>query len=1012
MFPCQRYCDDVCDSLKISYGHIRSIIIDVSNAPPHSKVAVHVDLTTPPSVGDVSLDIPAGQKLYFKFEIQREDLSRLMEALRRRGIVKLSFIGENPQKQANKRRSVGLAHSIRLSGDSPSPQGSQYELQDKVKHVENVYETNFPDDARSTIAHPEQESPPTQQAPPRTQADTPKVQEFKNHASAKCAPKTIPRPRPVSKSAKKVAPLSVTLPHKSPAKDKLPSAVHASVFGEGDDKLTEISDDKLPKFITNAFPIVHPVESVKAEPAPSLSAKSNSFQPAPPAKRIFKRRLIVDSDEEMRATPKAAQRLKLSSAKPDMNVETITTELGKTRRIDDRRSSILPSSSTIETDHPESIPLEVKRPCTPSSKEPSHPGPIDNIHLDDNILNDPSAYDQVPPCKTIPDAQLTAHGIIPTSPVKKTLATGKGTVWGVSPPKHVDSANVPVKLAGTRRKRDDANPPTTVHDVLEDDHPPKKKARNTASSDMPVKRAANILPDTFELSTLSTTVAKAPRKYGKKGKVLSPVAPDNVDFDEVPGATSKGKTNARTKAVRTSKPASKKVPAPISGRQTRAGAVRSRNEKPPELESPKDINPKHQPAEVDTGIVTAPEPVVESIHHDATNGPSVSFESESALRKQVNKTDMDRAGVSTIAPKNLTKSKTRNTNAVNTEKKPSTSERARTPKPKRAPWEEVFTAQHAPTDGVKPLGVSPPDSDPLEPIQDITPGDVDGMFFGDFIDYSVSLKGSEDPIIPASSDPPLLQLTPRKLPVCIDLTLDPTPVKSCHDSAKDRGVAKDTGILSSKGQHPVEGLQTSVTVPVALHPTGRQDGHGTYMGVSKPSTDVAMDDIMSQDPSPLPQIPSCNEKPQEQLAVSNIPPTLVRINDAEGCSIEPRGVRPSPSVPVRQQQLAVSFASPLVTRPGFGDAVQTPTMICLKSDVRSNNHGAFGNSIPETNTCQPKGPDLDHVISPVSDDEFESSHTARKPFSIRVRSENVRLPCSPSPLTLKTSAHSVKQMSG
>lgn len=127
--------DDVCDSLKISYGHIRSIIIDVSNAPPHSKVAVHVNLTTPPSVGDVSLDIPAGQKLYLKFEIQREDLSRLMEALRRRGIVKLSFIGENPQKQANKRRSVGLAHSIRLSGDSPSPQGSQYE--DKVKHVEN-----------------------------------------------------------------------------------------------------------------------------------------------------------------------------------------------------------------------------------------------------------------------------------------------------------------------------------------------------------------------------------------------------------------------------------------------------------------------------------------------------------------------------------------------------------------------------------------------------------------------------------------------------------------------------------------------------------------------------------------------------------------------------------------------------------------------------------------------------------------------------------------------------------
>jgi hypothetical protein len=38
-------------------------------------------------------------------------------------------LGENPQTQANKRRSVGLAHGIRLSGDSsPPPQGSQYEV--------------------------------------------------------------------------------------------------------------------------------------------------------------------------------------------------------------------------------------------------------------------------------------------------------------------------------------------------------------------------------------------------------------------------------------------------------------------------------------------------------------------------------------------------------------------------------------------------------------------------------------------------------------------------------------------------------------------------------------------------------------------------------------------------------------------------------------------------------------------------------------------------------------------
>jgi hypothetical protein len=38
-------------------------------------------------MGEVTLDVMAGQSLYLKFEVQREDLSRLMEALRRRGVV-------------------------------------------------------------------------------------------------------------------------------------------------------------------------------------------------------------------------------------------------------------------------------------------------------------------------------------------------------------------------------------------------------------------------------------------------------------------------------------------------------------------------------------------------------------------------------------------------------------------------------------------------------------------------------------------------------------------------------------------------------------------------------------------------------------------------------------------------------------------------------------------------------------------------------------------------------------
>lgn len=225
-------------------------------------------------------------------------------------------------------------------------------------------------------------------------------------------------------------------------------------------------------------------------------------------------------------------------------------------------------------------------------------------------------------------------------------------------------------------------------------------------------------------------------------------------------------------------------------------------------------------------------------------------------------------------------------------------------------------------------------------------------------------------------------------------------------------MVKDFGMLSSKGSHPVECFNSSAADPVALHNTGRHDGYKTCIGVSKSFTDVAMDTIMSQDPSPLPEIRSHNEERREQLAASNLAFTPFGANDVEGSLAEPRGVKPSHSVPFRQRESVVSFASPLVPRPSFEDVVQVPTVACPKSNTRSNNHGAFRHGILETNTRPPKGPILDRVISLVSDDEFESPQPTRKPSSNRVRFENVGLPQSLSPVTLKTSIRSVKQMPG
>jgi hypothetical protein len=185
-----------------------------------------------------------------------------------------------------------------------------------------------------------------------------------------------------------------------------------------------------------------------------------------------------------------------------------------------------------------------------------------------------------------------------------------------------------------------------------------------------------------------------------------------------------------------------------------------------------------------------------------------------------------------------------------------------------------------------------PDEDPLSPIQDIASGDVEKALFGDFIDFSVSLKESEDDVIlvcygfcdillakfflqPAS---PLL--TPYKLPVCTDPTLDPTPVENCHGSGKNCGMANDARMLQSKDPHPVESFKTSTAIPVALHITECQDGHQSCIGVSRPSIYAAMDVIRSQDSSPLSKTLSHNK--QRELASLNISLTPIRANDGKG----------------------------------------------------------------------------------------------------------------------------------
>lgn len=501
-----------------------------------------------------------------------------------------------------------------------------------------VYETNSLDDARAITAHSEPEPQPVQRAPARTQAgNKPEVQQSGKHTSAECAPKTVPRPRPISKPANNVAPLPVTSPRKNLAEDILPPAVHASVFGENDKELSELSDEPASKPINKGRLRIHSAKNADVKLSPDLSL-SDSIPPLPVTRRTAKRKLVIDSDEEIQAKPKVVQRAAaVSSLNQDTKAETMTTEPVKTPRMHTRRSSTMQSSSTIEdADNPGMTLLQT--PSLPSSKK-IHPELVVNAAEpclnEDILLVEAKVYPGMPTAKLLPEATTK-----PTSPAKQNSVVSKRAARQVSPSRLAGSFNVPASLAGTRRKREDASSPTEVPLALDDDHPPRKKARNTTGG-IETKRDndAGMLTDPFEPSTSSTTVAK--KKYGKKGKVSSPTLPDNIDFDEVPGANPKGKmnrkTNTRAKAGgRASKLVLKKLPA----RQTRASAMRRRNEKPVESDSPEGIGSKTESPELEIEMVAGSvDRNIEVIYSndEVTNDLYASLKPESTSSKQVDK---------------------------------------------------------------------------------------------------------------------------------------------------------------------------------------------------------------------------------------------------------------------------------------------------------------------------------------------------------------------------------------
>ena len=83
------------------YSHIRTITLDNSEKNvPKGKVLITAYLTSLPLVANVQMKSPGASHLHAKFLLQNDAVGRFMEALRRRGVVRILIATQIPYSLA------------------------------------------------------------------------------------------------------------------------------------------------------------------------------------------------------------------------------------------------------------------------------------------------------------------------------------------------------------------------------------------------------------------------------------------------------------------------------------------------------------------------------------------------------------------------------------------------------------------------------------------------------------------------------------------------------------------------------------------------------------------------------------------------------------------------------------------------------------------------------------------------------------------------------------------------
>ncbi|KAH0830515.1 hypothetical protein J3R83DRAFT_1966 [Lanmaoa asiatica] len=733
--------DDICESLQVPYSHIRTITLDNSEQNVlKGKVLIMVHLTSPPLVANVEMKPPGGSHLHAKFMLQGDTVSRFMEALRRRGVGKLSFLNPLTRVQ-RKRKSISIGSGFKFADDSsPIPPTASFE--GKVQHVNQVYKTDIEDSTTSEavpLPHFGDAGSSPMPDPEPVFKDESLVPEVLESAVAEKDPAIIKSARLIPSTNQTSKPVrNFTLPS-SPGN----STRATQLFGDGDEH-SEISEFEPDNDTAGA-------------------STSRNHESKPTQRKIVRMRVKGSSSVT------SAMGIKKSSS--EFVSKTRDRTEGLTQRLPETGKPLFTSDSPIfGSSSSTQIGVSPKSLSNVDTLPTISAGVDDGLSVVSRDFIGPDRLEKlrVNECGPSDTELIIASAIKPQTGVsfaedELVPHTRRPTPSSIANQK-VDSrfeitkdTNVPPKIAGSRRKREIIkSSDKTIIEVDDESIPPCKKSRDDRFGIEENKVKSN------ETSLAAPSIFRV-KGYAKrvKGPSLG-IDPMTVDFDELPELKSTRQGTRRSSRIK------KRQAVVTSG--TRASAMRSKTRKgKPADGQPTYSMERNELATVplqDTGIeISRSTPSIPSSRLVPTlirESPFPKINSHVHL--------VDRRSAESITPEmSSAREMLKASNILPCE--PS--------QPAKAPWGGLGFLQQASQDAIQLVEEHshikteyPIDDQHL--VSDFRAVDNDVGRVQEVDEYPVSPKESEDPV---GTSRPIIESTLRTKTVTIDLTIDNSPAR-------------------------------------------------------------------------------------------------------------------------------------------------------------------------------------------------------------------------------------------